>query len=80
MTSSVSPRADQGRSTLSGAALMTVDDVAAAISCSARTVRRLADDGTLHVVRIRGLVRFKRDEIDAWIAGDCQSSRPARTR
>ena len=62
------------------AVLLTVDDVAALLTCSARTVRRLADDGTLHVVRIRGLVRFKRDEIDAWIAGDCQSSRPARTR
>jgi excisionase family DNA binding protein len=79
MTSSVSPRADQGRSTLSGAALLTVDDVAALLNVSTRTVRRMADSGAMpRPVKLASLIRWRRDDIDAWVAAGCPSCRQTR--
>ena len=79
MTLSVSPTADQGRSTLSGAALMTVDDVAALLNVSPRTVRRMADRHAMPIpLRLSSLIRWRRCDIEAWVAAGCQSCRQQR--
>jgi excisionase family DNA binding protein len=60
-------------------ALLTVDDVAALLNCSSRTVRRLADTGTLPVpMRLNSLLRWRRSDIEDFIAGGCGSCRPSR--
>ena len=54
------------------AALIDVDAVAALCGCCARHVRRLADAGKMPPpVRLGALVRWRRAEIDAWIAAGC---------
>jgi len=60
-------------------ALLTVDDVAAILNCSSRTVRRLADTGTLPVpLRLNSLSRWRRSDIEDFIANGCRSCRPSR--
>jgi len=59
------------------AALLDVRAVAALLNCSPRHVYRLADAGRLPApVRLGGLVRWRRADLDAWLAGGC---RPCRT-
>ncbi|MBI4583068.1 MAG: helix-turn-helix domain-containing protein [Planctomycetes bacterium] len=56
-------------------ALLDVEDVARLLTCSTRHVRRLADSGRMpRPLKIGALVRWRRGEIDAWIAAGC----PAR--
>ena len=59
-------------------ALLSVDEVAAICGgCSTRHVYRLADAGRMpRPVKLGALVRWRRDEIETWIAGGC---RPIRT-
>jgi excisionase family DNA binding protein len=57
--------------------MLTAADVAALLACSTKTVYRLADRGALpRPVRLGGLLRWRRGEIDQWIAEGC----PARSR
>ena len=59
--------------------LLTVNDVAAKINCSSRSVYRLADAGRMpRPVKLGGLVRWRRDEIDTWIADGCPGCRHQR--
>ncbi|MFO8007034.1 MAG: helix-turn-helix domain-containing protein [Candidatus Brocadiia bacterium] len=54
------------------AAMMTVQDVAEALQCSARTVYRLADSGRMpRPVKLGALVRWPRQVIEQWIADGC---------
>ncbi len=56
------------------AVLLTVQQVAKLINCSTRHVRRLADRGAMpHPVRIGTLIRWRRDEIERWVAAGCPS-------
>jgi excisionase family DNA binding protein len=59
------------------AALLDVRAVAALLDCSPRHVYRLSDAGHMPPpVRLGALVRWRRADIDAWLAGGC---RPCRT-
>jgi predicted DNA-binding transcriptional regulator AlpA len=52
-------------------------DVEALTGFDARTVRRRADDGTMPAgVKIGGLRRWRRDEIEAWVRDGCPRVRP----
>lgn len=48
--------------------LATENQTAELLSCSTRTVRRMAADGRLDPVRLGGVTRYRRSDIDA-IAG-----------
>lgn len=82
MTNSILPTAEQGQSTAAPApepALVDDRGVASILTCSTRTVRRMADSGAMpRPVRVLTLVRWRRDEILTWIADGCPSCRPAR--
>lgn len=52
--------------------LMTVNEVAKRLNCSARTVYRLCDAGRMPLpLRISTLVRWHKPVIEAWIADGC---------
>ena len=84
MTRSISPTASENRRTRrkaaadrrqsnsSDAALLSVDDVSALLTCSARTVRRMADSGQMpRPVRLNSLVRWRRTDLDTWLEAGC---------
>lgn len=55
-------------------AMLTVDQVAALLGCSARHVYRLADMGRMpRPVKLGALVRWPRAVIESWIAAGCPS-------
>lgn len=63
-----------GRDTGPGEApvMLTVDDVAGMLRCSNRSVYRLTDAGKLpRPVKLGGLVRWRREVIEGWIARGC---------
>jgi predicted DNA-binding transcriptional regulator AlpA len=61
------------------ATLIDVDAVAAMLDCSSRTVRRMSDSGLMPPpVRLSALVRWRRTELEAWIADGCQPCRQIR--
>jgi excisionase family DNA binding protein len=49
--------------------LRSYTDTATVLACSVRQVKRLVADGVLPTVRVRGLVRIRTSDIDAYIAG-----------
>ena len=57
----------------------TVGDVAELLGCSTRHVRRLADAGRMPrpLSTIGRLVRWRRADVDQWLAAGCPSCRPA---
>jgi excisionase family DNA binding protein len=58
------------------AALLDVRAVAQLLGCSARHVYRLSDSGAMPApVRLGALVRWRRSELDAWVAGGCRPCR-----
>jgi excisionase family DNA binding protein len=58
-------------------ALLDVRAVAALLDCSPRHVYRLADAGRMPApLRIGALVRWRHQDLDAWLDGGC---RPCRT-
>jgi excisionase family DNA binding protein len=60
--------------------LLDVRAVAALLDCSARHVYRLADAGRMPPpVRVGALVRWRRGEIEDWIAAGCPALRRAAT-
>lgn len=53
-------------------ALLDVDSVARMLSCSPRHVYRLRDGGRMPAsVKLGGLVRWNRAEIEQWVAAGC---------
>lgn len=44
--------------------LLTQAQAARLLSCSRWSVRRLVDGGFLHPIKLRGLIRYKRSDID----------------
>ncbi len=65
----------------SESALLGVRDVAALLSVSPRTVRRLADAGKMpRPKRLGSLVRWNRAELDDWLAGGCRALRSSSTK
>jgi len=54
------------------AALLDVNDVATMLRCSPRTIYRLSDSRLMPPpVRLLSLVRWRKSEIEAWIADGC---------
>jgi predicted DNA-binding transcriptional regulator AlpA len=61
------------------AELWDVLTVAAKLSCSARTIYRLADAGRMPPPRkLNSLVRWSRKSIETWIADGCPQVRTTR--
>lgn len=48
--------------------ILTIDEVAAYLKAGKRTVYRLASSGTLPAFKLGGTWRFRRAELDHWIA------------
>jgi excisionase family DNA binding protein len=58
------------------AALLDVRTVAAMLGCSPRHVYRLADAGRMPApVRVGALVRWRRSDLDSWLAAGCPATR-----
>lgn len=61
------------------AALLTADDLAMLLRCSTRSIRRLADQGSVpRPVKIGGLLRWSREVIERWIEDGCPACRRGR--
>lgn len=59
-------------------ALLDVQAVAALLDCSTRHVRRLADGGRMPPpVKLGCLLRWRRADLDDWLAAGCQPIRSA---
>jgi len=62
-------------------AMLTVDEVAAMLRCSARTVYRLADAGRIPPpCRLGGLVRWNAAAVESWIGQGCPDCRKTLRR
>ena len=48
--------------------ILTIDEVAAYLKAGKRTVYRLASKGTIPAFKLGGTWRFRRAELDQWIA------------
>ena len=48
--------------------ILTLDEVAAYLKAGKRTVYRLAQQGEIPAFKLGGTWRFRRSELDAWIA------------
>ncbi|HEV3338727.1 MAG TPA: helix-turn-helix domain-containing protein [Pirellulales bacterium] len=64
-------------------ALVDVKAVAALLDCSTRHVRRLSDSGKMPPpIRLGSLLRWRKSDLDAWLAGGCRpvrnTGRPGR--
>ena len=63
------------------AGMLNVGDVAKMLRCSARTVYRLADAGSMpRPVKLGALARWNRAAIESWIAAGCPSCRKGGSR
>jgi excisionase family DNA binding protein len=47
--------------------LLTLDDVAKILQVSVVTVRRLINDGALKAIKVRGQLRVKQEDLDAYL-------------
>ncbi len=62
-------------------ALLDVRAVAQLLDCSPRHVYRLSDGGRMpSPLKIGALVRWRRQDIDVWLAGGCKPCRTAGGR
>ncbi len=53
-------------------AMWTAEEIARLVNCSPRTVHRLADEGVIpQPVRIGGMLRWRRPDIEGWIERGC---------
>ena len=58
-----------------------VDDIATLLKASSRHVRRLADAGAMpRPLHLGRLVRWRRSDVDQWLAAGCPSCRPSKAR
>jgi excisionase family DNA binding protein len=63
------------------AQLLDVRAVAAMLDCSTRHIYRLADAGRMPApVRLGTLVRWRRQDLDAWLANGCRPCRQGTSR
>ncbi len=65
----------------SPAMLLDVQQVAAILSCSPRSVYRMSDSGAMPRPRhLNALVRWSKVEIENWVKAGCPSCRPSKAR
>jgi excisionase family DNA binding protein len=63
------------------AGMLNVGDVAKMLRCSSRTVYRLADSGRMpRPIKLGALVRWPREQVEAWIADGCPNCRSTSSR
>ena len=58
--------------------ILTLDEVAAFLKAGKRTVYRLAQKGVLPAFKLGGTWRFRRAELDEWIAAQIARKNPDR--
>ena len=77
MTATLDPPA--AAPALAPAALLDVQAVAALLNCSPQHCRRLSDAGRMpRPLSIGSLCRWRRTDLDAWLAAGCPSCRGDR--
>jgi excisionase family DNA binding protein len=58
--------------------ILTVVDVAQLLKVADKTVYTMAQNAELPCFKVRGQWRFRREDIDAWIAAQVAGKQPAR--
>lgn len=56
--------------------ILTLDEVAAYLKAGKRTVYRLAASGEIPAFKLGGTWRFRRSELDQWIAASINKTKP----
>ncbi len=56
--------------------ILTLDEVAAYLKAGKRTVYRLAQKGEIPAFKLGGTWRFRRSELDRWIAEGVNEKKP----
>lgn len=56
--------------------ILTLDEVAAYLRAGKRTVYRLAQQGEIPAFKLGGTWRFRRSELDSWIAESINGKKP----
>lgn len=56
--------------------IFTLDEVAAYLKAGKRTVYRLAQKGEIPAFKLGGTWRFRRSELDRWIADSINKKKP----
>ena len=56
--------------------ILTLDEVAAFLKAGKRTVYRLAQSGEIPAFKLGGTWRFRRSELDRWIAESISKKKP----
>lgn len=56
--------------------ILTLDEVAAYLKAGKRTVYRLAASGEIPAFKLGGTWRFRRSELDRWIAASINERKP----
>lgn len=79
MTRSIASTAQPVQSITNDPVLLDVRQVAAILGCSPRHAYRLADAGRMpRPLKLGALVRWRRDELNAWISDGCPSTQAGR--
>lgn len=58
--------------------IFTLDEVASYLKAGKKTVYRLAQQGEIPAFKLGGTWRFRRSELDRWIAAQIASKTPAQ--
>ncbi|ENG1327120.1 methylation-associated defense system helix-turn-helix domain-containing protein MAD1 [Rhodanobacter soli] len=56
--------------------ILTLEEVAAYLKAGKRTVYRLAQKGDIPAFKLGGTWRFRRSELDSWIASSISKMKP----
>lgn len=56
--------------------ILTLDEVAAYLKAGKRTIYRLAASGDIPAFKLGGTWRFRRSELDRWIASSINKTKP----
>lgn len=56
--------------------ILTLEEVAAYLKAGKRTVYRLAQNGKIPAFKLGGTWRFRRSELDSWIAESINNKKP----
>ena len=60
--------------------ILTIDEVAAFLKAGKRTVYRLAASGDIPAFKLGGAWRFRRSELDEWIAASIHNKKRPEVR
>ena len=58
--------------------ILTLDEVASYLKAGKRTVYRLAQKGEIPAFKLGGTWRFRRSELDRWIADSISKKKPGK--